>query len=64
MRYVIDKNNRPVYLQLYKQVRDDIIAEYFPLVGGIVLALIAGKFTWKLVKKIKGKNPGLEDGEI
>jgi len=30
MKYVIDKNNRPVYLQLYKQIRDDIIAEIYP----------------------------------
>ncbi len=26
MRYVIDQNERPVYLQLYKKIRDDIIA--------------------------------------
>ena len=26
MRYIIDKDKRPVYLQLYKQIRDDIIA--------------------------------------
>ena len=26
MKYILDKNNRPVYLQLYKQVRDDILA--------------------------------------
>lgn len=25
MRYIIDKNKRPVYLQIYKQLRDDII---------------------------------------
>ncbi|MBQ4119469.1 MAG: PLP-dependent aminotransferase family protein [Clostridia bacterium] len=25
MKYIIDKENRPVYLQLYKQIRDDII---------------------------------------
>ena len=25
MKYLIDKNKRPVYLQLYKQIRDDII---------------------------------------
>ena len=30
MRYVIDKENRPVYLQLYKQIRDDIILENYP----------------------------------
>lgn len=30
MRYVIDKEKRPVYLQLYKQIRDDIIAENYP----------------------------------
>ena len=29
MRYVIDKQKRPVYLQLYKQIRDDIIAENY-----------------------------------
>ena len=29
MRYVIDKENRPVYLQLYKQIRDDIISEVY-----------------------------------
>ena len=26
MKYIIDKENRPLYLQLYKQIRDDIIA--------------------------------------
>lgn len=25
MKYIIDKNKRPIYLQLYKQIRDDII---------------------------------------
>ena len=30
MKYNIDKANRPVYLQLYRQMRDDIIAEYYP----------------------------------
>ena len=29
MRYVIDKEKRPVYLQLYKLIRDDIIAENY-----------------------------------
>ena len=26
MKYIINKENRPVYLQLYKQIRDDIVA--------------------------------------
>ena len=30
MKYLIDKTDRPVYLQLYKQIRDDIIAEIYP----------------------------------
>ena len=30
MSYIIDKNNRPVYLQLYQQIRDDIIRENYP----------------------------------
>lgn len=30
MKYIIDKNNRPVYLQLYRLIRDDIIAENYP----------------------------------
>ena len=30
MNYVINKNERPVYLQIYRQVRDDIIAGVFP----------------------------------
>lgn len=30
MKYIIDKENRPVYLQLYKQIREDIIAENYP----------------------------------
>lgn len=30
MKYIIDKENRPVYMQLYKQIRDDIIAENYP----------------------------------
>jgi len=30
MKYILDKKKRPVYLQLYKQIRDDIIAENYP----------------------------------
>lgn len=30
MKYFIDPNKRPIYQQLYKQLRDDIIAEYYP----------------------------------
>ena len=30
MKYVIDKNNRPVYLQIYKQIRRDIIEGNIP----------------------------------
>ncbi len=30
MKYVIDKNNRPVYLQIYKQIRQDIIDGVYP----------------------------------
>ncbi len=30
MKYIIDKENRPVYLQLYQQIRDDIIAGNYP----------------------------------
>ncbi len=30
MKYIIDKENRPLYLQLYKQIRDDIIFENYP----------------------------------
>lgn len=33
MRYVIDKNERPVYLQLYKRIRDDIISGVYPYGG-------------------------------
>ncbi len=29
MKYIIDKENRPIYLQLYKQIRDDIINENY-----------------------------------
>ena len=29
MKYIIDRNNRPVYLQIYKQIRDDIISGVF-----------------------------------
>ncbi len=31
MKYVIDKNNRPVYLQIYRQIRRDIIDGIYPL---------------------------------
>ena len=31
MKYIIDKNNRPVYLQIYKQIRQDIIEGIYPL---------------------------------
>ena len=30
MKYLIDKENRPVYLQIYKQLRDDIILGTYP----------------------------------
>lgn len=30
MKYVINKEERPVYLQIYRQLRDDIIAGVFP----------------------------------
>ena len=30
MKYRLDKNQRPVYLQLYRLLRDDIIAENYP----------------------------------
>ena len=30
MKYIIDKHHRPVYLQLYQMLRDDIIAENYP----------------------------------
>ena len=30
MKYIIDKDKRPVYLQLYKQIRDDIINGIYP----------------------------------
>ena len=30
MKYIIDKSNRPVYLQLYQQIREDIIKENYP----------------------------------
>ena len=30
MNYIIDKNKRPIYLQLYQMIRDDIIAENYP----------------------------------
>lgn len=30
MKYIIDKKHRPVYLQLYQMIRDDIIAENYP----------------------------------
>ncbi|MBR4866496.1 MAG: PLP-dependent aminotransferase family protein [Clostridia bacterium] len=30
MKYVIDKNDRPVYLQIYRQIRQDIIGGIYP----------------------------------
>ena len=30
MKYIVDKNNRPVYLQIYKQIRQDIIDGLYP----------------------------------
>lgn len=30
MKYIIDKEERPIYLQLYKQIREDIISENYP----------------------------------
>ena len=30
MKYVIQKENRPVYLQLYKLIRNDIINQVYP----------------------------------
>ena len=31
MKYLIDKNSRPVYLQIYKQIRQDIVNGIYPL---------------------------------
>ena len=31
MKYTVDKNKRPVYLQIYKQIRQDIIDGLYPL---------------------------------
>ena len=31
MKYLIDKTNRPVYLQIYKQIRQDIVNGIYPL---------------------------------
>ena len=31
MKYIIDKNNRPVYLQIYKQIRQDIVNGIYTL---------------------------------
>ena len=33
MKYLIDKENRPVYLQLYSLMRDDIVNEIYPYNG-------------------------------
>ena len=33
MRYIVDKEKRPVYLQLYRQLREDIISEYYSYGG-------------------------------
>ena len=30
MKYTVDKNNRPIYLQIYKQIRQDIIDGLYP----------------------------------
>lgn len=30
MRYLVDKSKRPIYLQLYRQIRDDIIEGLYP----------------------------------
>ena len=30
MKYIVNKSNRPVYLQLYRMIRDDIIAGNYP----------------------------------
>ena len=30
MKYIIDKNKRPLYLQLYAQIRDDIVNGLYP----------------------------------
>ena len=33
MKYIIDKTKRPIYLQLYKQIRDDVIKGVYPFGG-------------------------------
>ena len=30
MKYKVDKNERPVYLQIYKQIKEDIINGNYP----------------------------------
>lgn len=52
------------FSRAYKMYRDDIIGEYFPLVGGIVLGLIGVSIVWKIVKKVKNKKTGLEEDEL
>jgi len=64
MEYFKNGSDVKYFSRAYKNYRDDIIAEYFPFVGGALLVLIGANYAWKLVKKIKGKNPKFEDGEL
>lgn len=57
-------NDVKYFSRSYKMYRDEMIAIYFPYVGGAVLALVGFKLIMKIVKKVKGKNPVSEDGEL
>lgn len=64
MLYFEKGNDVKYFSRAYKMYRDDIIARYFPYVGGTILALVAVSITVKSVKKIKKKSSVVEDGEL
>lgn len=64
MLYFEKGNDVKYFSRAYKMYRDDIIARYFPYVGGTILALVAVSITVKSVKKFKKKSSVVEDGEL
>ena len=63
MAYFETGDNQAYYSRAYKKYRDDLIKLYFPYVlyGGCALAV--GLIGYKIVKKVKNKNPD-EEGEV
>lgn len=64
MEYFKNGADVKYFSRAYKLYRDDIIAEYVPIVLSLGLVAVGAAVVLKVVKKFKGKNPKIEDGEL